>query len=480
MDIRRLFVLAALLGTACGSPPDSPSTRDTSARRLCNTTAFLGADISPGPRDSKPRELVSVAGALFFTADDGVHGRELWRSSGPGEAGASLVKDIRPGVATSSPRSLTVARDKLFFTADDAVHGRELWVSDGSAQGTVMVRDLWPGALGSAPEELLAVGEVVYFAAEDGVHGNELWRSDGTPDGTFLVEDLYPGEELSAPGRPGSSNPRRLSRAGDAFYFVANEGRSVHLWRSLGAPGATRVFSAPQEHFLFSLTAVGSRLFFLVDGNEGEASLWTSQGTPAEKLRSFPGLYPHDLTALGNTLFFSAGAGKDGRPGDPLGEELWSSDGTARGTARVKDLRSGAAGSAPGSFAVLGGRLYFIADDGIHGRELWSSDGTAQGTVLLQELGPGAPGASPRELAALSGRLFFSAESSEHGRESWMSDGTAGGALPLTEFAPGVTASDPHGFVRSGGDIFFTATDAAHGEELWTLPMGRCLGTPQE
>lgn len=363
MDIRRLLVLAAILGTAWGALPGFPSAREAAARRPCSTAAFLGADISPGPRDSKPRELVSTAGMLFFTADDGVHGRELWKSSGTGGAGTSLVRDIRPGVATSSPRSLTGAGDKLFFTADDAVHGRELWVSDGSAQGTVMVKDIWPGVLGSAPEELLAVGEVVYFAAEDGVHGNELWRSDGTPEGTFLVEDLYPGEDVSSPGRPGSSSPRRLTRAGDAFYFVANEGRSVHLWRSLGVPGATRVFSAPREHFLFSLTPVGSRLFFLVDGNEGEASLWTSQGKPAEKLRSFRGRYPHDLTALGDALFFSVGVGEGRRAGDSLSEALWS------------------------------------------------SDGTVQGTMLRKELGPGAPNASDRELTALSGKRFFLVES---------------------------------------------------------------------
>jgi ELWxxDGT repeat protein len=487
MTIRRLLALVCWLPVACGpasgegswegeEAPVSEALRpEAQGWQPCGTSASLVADIRPGPVGSRPRELVHFAGALFFTAEDGVRGRELWKSGGTEGAGASLVKDIRPGSLTSNPRRLTVAGDKLFFTAEDGVHGRELWVSDGTPAGTVMVKDIWPGAPGSAPDQLLAFEDVVYFAANDGRSGSELWVSDGTPGGTFLVEDLYPGE--ASPGLPGSSNPRRLTRVGDAFSFVATVGDTVQVCRGTGILGATCVFTGPEDNFLVSLTAVGPSLFFLVDNNEGEASLWRTRNGPAEYLRFFPGLYPHDLTPVGRRLFFSAGARGESLPGDPHGEELWVSDGTARGTELVKDLRPGTASSSPGSFAELDGWLYFAAEEDRHGRELWRSDGTSRGTTLLRDLVPGSAGASPQGLTALSGRLFFSADTLGHGREPWMSDGTADGTVPLREIAPGEAGSDPQAFTRSDSDVFFTATEAAHGEELWALPLrpkGRC------
>ncbi len=130
------------------------------------------------------------------------------------------VKDVRPGAAHLSPRRLIEVDGKLFFTAEDGLHGRELWVSDGTPAGTVMVKDIFPGSFGSAPDHLVAFEERRLLRRERwGAAAVELWRSDGTSGGTFLVEDLYPGE--ASPGLPDSSSPRRLLRVGDALYFVA-------------------------------------------------------------------------------------------------------------------------------------------------------------------------------------------------------------------------------------------------------------------
>jgi len=75
---------------------------------------------------SSPREFVAIGNVVYFTADNGVHGREVWRSNGTA-AGTVLVKDILPGGGGSNPFNLTNVNGVLYFTADNGVHGRELW-----------------------------------------------------------------------------------------------------------------------------------------------------------------------------------------------------------------------------------------------------------------------------------------------------------------------------------------------------------------
>jgi ELWxxDGT repeat protein len=62
-----------------------------------------------------------------------------------------LVKDIRPGLSTSYPSYLTALGNTLFFTADNGVNGLELWKSNGTAAGTVLVKDIRPGSSYSPP-----------------------------------------------------------------------------------------------------------------------------------------------------------------------------------------------------------------------------------------------------------------------------------------------------------------------------------------
>ena len=75
-------------------------------------------------------------GSLFFTADDGTSGRELWKSNGTA-AGTVLVKDLKPGADTSSPSGLTNVTGRLFFAADDGTNGIEIWKTSSAAlEGT--------------------------------------------------------------------------------------------------------------------------------------------------------------------------------------------------------------------------------------------------------------------------------------------------------------------------------------------------------
>ena len=96
---------------------------------------------------SKPVLKAALNGMVYFVADDGVHGNELWRTDGT-EGGTSIVKDINPGGNSSFISELIVFNGILLFPAGDTEHGMELWKSNGTEAGTVLVADIFPGGLG--------------------------------------------------------------------------------------------------------------------------------------------------------------------------------------------------------------------------------------------------------------------------------------------------------------------------------------------
>ncbi|MHA7629548.1 ELWxxDGT repeat protein [Corallococcus sp. M7] len=473
-----VVLLSGVIGVGCGGVEgeDVPAVDEVAAAldsvasggaQPCGPSARLVGDVRRGAEGSAPETLVEVGGQVFYAADDGVSGRELWVTDGNATV-ARRVKDVRPGAYGGTPRFLTRMGGRLFFVADDGAHGPELWLSDGTEKGTVLVADIRRGAQGSAPDGLTVVGSRLYFTADDGVRGRELWSTDGTATGTQLTQEFARG--------PGSLVLDDLTEWNGKLALVAY-GDAVTLWVVDASSGTSRVlFRAPDQSVVFALTPAGKdRLFFLVDVGFGEADLWVTRGQPflTFPLMHFAGDYPSELTPLGSAVYFMAGAeGFFGEPGDLFhGGELWKSDGTLLGTRLVKDVRQGPLGSLPSGLTVLDGRLYFSADDGVHGRELWSSNGTAQGTVLVQDVEPGPEGSTPTSFAVVDGWLFFSATTAGRGREGWYSNGEPGRVDPMRDIAPAGLDANPHGFVRAGSSVFFLATDPGQGEEPWALPF---------
>lgn len=78
---------------------------------------------------SYPFELTKVGNRVYFTANNSGNpfdrNNELWRTDGT-KAGTKLVLDINPAEG-SEPRNLINVAGTLYFTADDGTHARELW-----------------------------------------------------------------------------------------------------------------------------------------------------------------------------------------------------------------------------------------------------------------------------------------------------------------------------------------------------------------
>ena len=99
-----------------------------------------------------------------------------------------LVTDINEGSESSDPSSMTVFNDKLYFAADDGINGAELWSYD-KTNGAVLIADIRAGSNSSNPNWLLVFKDKLYFAANDGINGIELWSYDST-NGAVLAKDI--------------------------------------------------------------------------------------------------------------------------------------------------------------------------------------------------------------------------------------------------------------------------------------------------
>jgi len=142
--------------------------------RFDGTNATLVADLVPGGAysSSNPSGLRVYNGKLYFSATDGVHGYELWSFDG---TNAQQLAEINPTpdpgngdtfLMDSSPNQLTVFDGLLYFSANDGVHGRELWSYDGTTARLVL--DLNSGPYGSEVSELTVYAGALYFSGDDG------------------------------------------------------------------------------------------------------------------------------------------------------------------------------------------------------------------------------------------------------------------------------------------------------------------------
>ena len=161
----------AAVGTELFFTANSPATGAEIWRIATPTAApVLVADVTAGAAGSSPQELTDVNGVLYFTADDGVNGMELWRITA---TGAELVEDAIPGgginpADSSNPSHLTMAGGQLYFAADDGSHGNQLWRL--GADGNVAS----PGGSVSFMQSLISVNERLYFVT-GGLNGDALW-----------------------------------------------------------------------------------------------------------------------------------------------------------------------------------------------------------------------------------------------------------------------------------------------------------------
>lgn len=446
-------------------------------------------------------DFVSFDSVVFYSGIDSIHGRELWRSDGKTN-GTHLFKNIVNKPGSSYPSNLTFRQNKLFFTANDGMNGKEMWHSIGDSNSTKIVYDFTPKDFESTdPHYLKSIDDKLLFVStyhpymahlyalpinhtepkiihEIGlpynhflrveqtdkhifyVHKktpiqNELWRTDGTPNSLqklissggsfeeFRVSEtqnasifIFGGDLWLAKYGSGGAETLNLRNkkcnvwsqselvtSNNITYFSAwdvTQKTGGELWCRDGITGEVRLVKdinpGKASSNVSNFFAYKSRMFFQVDRNN-ETELWITNGTEkgtykVKTLLQSPRL---DYELVGDRLFIKTRNHFDI-------DNLWITDGTESGTMLVTEYFWLTGASNITSMVAANDLLYFTLANVDYGEELWQSDGTKEGTMLVEDLMPGSKSSSPKELTVGNNKLYFSAEHPTYGRELFYID----------------------------------------------------------
>ena len=346
----------------------------------------------------------------------------------------------------------------------DAAFGAPFMVADINSQSD--------SHLSSNPRNFVSAGALVYFTAATGLGpvdiAQQLWRTDGTAAGTFAITDF--------PVRPGFTlDLESMTAVGNRLFFIID---TTQLWVTEGSIGSTRLLHTFEQEFNYSMIEYRGQLYFVARTSGTGRELWRSDGTPEGTsivVDLVPGYsdgvlqWPMHVSA--NGLYFVS---SDRNFGNTIGAELWITDGTADGTHLVADLWPGELGSYPSDFVEVGNKTLFKT----HTMPiLWATEGTAESTIALVEI-------EADSLVSAGDYAIFFPYDEARGREPWISDGTRDGTKFLTDFNPG-PASSLNCFGTScrggrvaaaGGVVYFAATTAQDTDAL-ALTDGSAGGT---
>ena len=400
-----------------------------------------------------------------------------WRTDGTVAGTIKLVDHglrVAPVIQSLqvSPESFAVASEDYSLSSPAPA---KAWLCDGrpwSAGGTTELNTLSP----EGGRLRLIVGKYQssdgHLAFEDSprgfLSGTRLWKRTGAGYAliapqqwqaaywTSVIEGFFTSAEGSMPlgfdaelGQrylvPGATEP-------DGILTTRNHARgtSVFVGRQGGRDYFTSIYHAPggPEYALWSSdgTVAGSfRVIgdydqyarFYAVGEHGIALTYEGRLSTSDGLTITPQTgvqFVDHPTVSGGLLYFAAG-------NVASGVELWK---WVPGSApvMVKDIVPGMGSSFPTQLRAAAGKLWFSADDGVHGYEPWTSDGTAAGTNLVSDLIPGVRGSEPAEFTEAGDYAVFAATGATAGRELWQSNGTTAGTR-VSDSVPGTGSSQP-------------------------------------
>lgn len=332
----------------------------------------------------------SIGSSYLFVVSSTAAGLRLWKTDGT-TVGTVAVKNLG-AIASQSFNSAVVSGSKAFIVVRDSVaEYSRVWSSDGTSAGTAQITNITYVSNGTTyrPDEWGGVlqfttgtdGEVYFKAIFNDYSTTQIFRSQGTNGttvnispagsqyndngvyfggalyfsgdtgngiellkytsvgGTVLLKDLFPGQSVDeGETYENSGYPSKFIVSGSHFAFTAYSNNGESLWKSDGTTGGTvelKTFGDQNETGYLADRLIGSAtgVYLVVDQNVANRGMWhsdlTSGGT--QKVLSLNDTENVTVLATPTIAYFLVNEGAE--------SGIYSSDGTANGTFKLKSFQ---------------------------------------------------------------------------------------------------------------------------------------------
>jgi len=434
-----------------------------------------------------------------------------------------LVKDIFPNGNDSEPNSYFVKNGMLYFMANDGTIGGEIWKTDGTENGTILVADVQADSTDLLefyfPSRPVGIGdEDLYFVSQtrssDRIHRVHLWNLD-INDNLTLLKSMNGNPPFQGSRATDINN---LTVYQDKLYFTLSD---QEIWESDGTVNGTKVFfETGTQAGVSDLQIINDEFYFFIDSFFQERFTWnrnlyitdgTLSGTQFKKqfLLGCPNnridLSIQDEKIIGifdnNTCGYQTYLEADGFPrivqsntpstGRGINSAFYKDEdliffsselfnGTQfryhlnrvkKGTSDVEIIKEM---QGINIFPLPDGRFLFdqrvYIGYGKSNYSIGATDGTAQGTSFLI----GFDYLFPKFLTFSDGYIF--AASKDGILSFWYSDGTEVGTQKITDFASSQDEEETiDNFFIDDQTIYFSGNDGTIGFELWKIELPNSL-----
>lgn len=347
----------------------------------------------------------------------------------------------------------------MFFTADDGKHGNEIWTYDKTSEIN-MVGDANTYTENTSISNFQKVGDDTYMTINinDG-NGSQLWKYNQTTKTLTQV--------TNASNVTDSLNPSYLMNFEDNLYFRGNDDVNGSEIRKLESSNELSIIQTnffTEDSSPSNFIDYNGKVVFTVYTPENGTELYETDGTNISLIKDIyegsGSSSPSNFIKYNGKLYFTAT--------DPnYGTELRVYDGTT--VSLVEDVDLGTTSSSPTNLTIYDNKLFFRASY-LNGNELYSFDGTS--VKLVADVGLKEYSGSPNYLTLFDGKLYFTANTHDKGNELFYFDATDNNYTLVSDIYPDTGSSYPSSLTVAGDKLFFSARADDNDQELYYTTGG--------